>query len=101
MIITELDKEGIRSQTAKLIRSGKLGRQRCEVCGASETLAFHADYIDPTHIRWLCGRHKGEERMSDLQRSLLRSGLIAHYYTPVHIAGSREAPGALLAPGPG
>jgi hypothetical protein len=86
MIITELDKAWCRAVTAKLIRQGKLKRQTCEVCGARETLVHHIDYSDPGRIKWLCKRHKSEESMSALQRSLLRYGLIAYHRRPLDIA---------------
>jgi hypothetical protein len=86
MIITELDKAWGRAATAKLILQGKLKRQPCAVCGARETLVHHIDYSDPEHIKWLCKRHKSEEGISLLQRSLLRYGLMAHYRTPLDLA---------------
>ena len=86
MIITELDKAWCRAATAKLIRQGKLKRQPCEIYGARETLVHHIDYSDPEHIKWLCKRHKSEEGISLLQRSLLRYGLMAHYRTPLDLA---------------
>ena len=86
MIITELDKAWCRAATAKLIRQGKLKRRPCEICGARETLVHHADYSDPEHIKWLCKRHKSEEGLSALQRTLLRYGLMAHYCTSLDLA---------------
>ena len=86
MIITELDKTWCRAATAKLIRQGKLKRQPCAVCGARETLVHHIDYSDPERIKWLGKRHKSEESMSALQRSLLRFGLIAYHRRPLDIA---------------
>jgi hypothetical protein len=95
MIITELDKVWCRATTAKLIRQGKLKRQPCEVCGAKETLVHHIDYSDPEHIRWLCKRHKSEESMLALQRSLLARGLVAYYYQrPLAVACDLPHPGS-------
>ena len=86
MVITELDKAWCRAATAKLIRQGKLKRQPCEICGARETLVYHIDYCDPERIRWLCKRHKSEEDLSALQRTLLRYGLMAYHRTPLDLA---------------
>src|SRR5262245_37915301 len=86
MIITELDKAWCRAATAKLIRQGKLKRKPCEICAARETLVHHIDYSDPERVRWLCKRHKSEEGLSALQRSLLRLGLMAYYRTPLDLA---------------
>jgi hypothetical protein len=86
MIITELDKAWCRAATADLIRQGKLKRQPCAVCGGRETLVHHIDYSHPERVTWLCKRHKSEAHMSDLQRSLLRDGLLAYYRRPLDIA---------------
>ena len=55
-----------------LIRSGKLVRQPCEVCGgpAAESHAHHPDYSRPDDIRWLCGTchralHSGKLQLPD------------------------------------
>src|SRR6516162_8237163 len=94
MIITELDKTWCRAATAKLIRQGKLKRQPCAVCGARETLVHHIDYTDPEHIKWLCKRHKSEESLSALQRTLLRYGLRAYNSKALHIACGLAGPGS-------
>jgi hypothetical protein len=94
MIITELDKSWCRAATARLIRQGKLKRQPCEVCGARETLVHHLDYSDPERVTWLCKRHKGQESLSALQRSLLKRGLLANYYQrPLAVACHLPHPG--------
>lgn len=36
------------------IRSGKLIKQDCEVCGDPNTQAHHDDYRFPIRVRWLC-----------------------------------------------
>ena len=41
------------------IRSGKLIRQNCQVCGSPFTQSHHDDYNKPLEIRWLCiKRHR-------------------------------------------
>lgn len=45
-------------QTA--VRSGKLTRGHCEVCGSSETDGHHADYTKPLDVQWLCRLHHKE-----------------------------------------
>ncbi len=39
------------------LKSGKLIRQPCEVCGAEKTDAHHDDYSQPLSVRWLCRSH--------------------------------------------
>src|SRR6266404_5599266 len=94
MVITELDKAWIRATTAKLLRQGKLKRQRCAVCGAAQARHRHTDYSDPEHLRWLCKRHMNEQSLSVLQRSLLKDGLLSHYHTrPLDLALRLPDPG--------
>lgn len=40
------------------VRSGKISRNPCEVCGSSELVhAHHADYSMPLDVTWLCPLH--------------------------------------------
>ena len=40
------------------IRSNKLFREPCEVCGIEEKIhAHHDDYLKPLNVRWLCSSH--------------------------------------------
>lgn len=55
----EKKKEKCRQQTRQLIRSGKLKRQPCEVCGARAEL-HHNNYNDIYDIKWLCKKHHRE-----------------------------------------
>ena len=47
-------KHEARWQTSKAIKSGRLKRQSCEVCGEKRTQAHHEDYRKPLEVRWLC-----------------------------------------------
>ena len=42
---------------ARSIKSGKLKRQHCEVCGSENVQAHHEDYSKPLEVRWLCFKH--------------------------------------------
>ena len=42
---------------ASAVKSGKIERQPCEVCGAVKTDAHHDDYLKPLDVRWLCRKH--------------------------------------------
>lgn len=39
------------------LKSGKLTKQTCEVCGASKAEAHHDDYTKPLEVHWLCRSH--------------------------------------------
>lgn len=54
------DKALARHLVAKAIRSGKLARLPCEVCGAPESQGHHEDYSKPLDVRWLCFTHHRE-----------------------------------------
>lgn len=49
-----------RLAVANALRSGKLVRQPCEVCGAPKVHAHHDSYRKPLDVRWLCSKHHGE-----------------------------------------
>lgn len=42
------------------LRSGKLVKQPCEVCGSLVSQAHHADYSEPLIVRWFCDTHHKE-----------------------------------------
>ena len=47
----------------RAIRSGKLIRQPCEVCGSTDDVeAHHDDYNKPLDVHWLCTEHHGHTR---------------------------------------
>lgn len=39
------------------IRSGKIKRLPCEVCGSEKSHGHHDDYLKPFELRFLCARH--------------------------------------------
>ena len=52
-------KEKTRSKTKEAIKSGKLKRLSCEVCG-KKAECHHIDYSQPLNVRWLCRKHHAE-----------------------------------------
>jgi hypothetical protein len=42
------------------IRSGRMTRQPCEVCGEAKAHSHHDDYSKPLDVRWLCTTHHAE-----------------------------------------
>lgn len=49
-----------RWQVHRALRTGRLTRQPCEVCGAEKVHAHHDDYSRPLEVRWLCPAHHRE-----------------------------------------
>jgi hypothetical protein len=39
------------------IKSKKLFKEPCEICGKEKTHAHHDDYDKPLNVRWLCAEH--------------------------------------------
>lgn len=48
------------SRLAYAVRTGKIVRQPCEVCGDPKTQGHHEDYSKPLDVRWLCFKHHRE-----------------------------------------
>ena len=46
------------------LRSGKIQRQPCEVCGDQNGHAHHEDYSKPLDVIWLCPKHHKERHRS-------------------------------------
>lgn len=60
-----------RAYTREYIKSGKLVKGACEVCGSTKNVeAHHDDYDKPLEVRWLCRKHHNEHHHgSDEQRT--------------------------------
>ena len=50
------------------IKSGKLKRLPCEVCGNIKSQMHHPDYSKPLKVRWLCPKYHGEIRWISQKR---------------------------------
>ena len=54
-------KKNVRKMVQRAVRSGKILRGDCEVCGAMDNIhAHHDDYDKPFDVRWLCSDHHVE-----------------------------------------
>ena len=53
-------KDRVRSKTNWLVRTGKLKRKPCKICGETITEAHHRNYQDYLDIEWLCRKHHRE-----------------------------------------
>ncbi len=63
------EKERARMLVALAIQSGRLQRQRCEVCGIADAHAHHPDYSRPLDVQWLCRKHHKQEHSRLLRLS--------------------------------
>lgn len=56
------EKSRARDRVQKALKSGRLVRQPCEVCGSTvKVQAHHDDYSKPLDVRWLCFKHHRED----------------------------------------
>ena len=68
---SELDNDRIhkirvRSLTRSYIKTGKLVKKPCEICGYDKYVeAHHDDYNKPMDIRWLCRNHHREHHINE------------------------------------
>jgi len=46
-----------REKVYAAIRSGRLERRPCEVCGDIKSESHHEDYDKPLEVNWLCRKH--------------------------------------------
>jgi hypothetical protein len=72
---TEIFKKKCREATKSALRSGKIVRTRCKVCGSFPVYCHHKDYSNPLDVTWLCLRHHleihGKEKRWGIHDSML------------------------------
>lgn len=50
----------VRGKLYRAVKTGKIKKQPCEVCGNPKADAHHDDYNSPLEVRWLCRSHHAE-----------------------------------------
>jgi len=53
-------KSSANQKVKTALRSGKLFKEPCSVCGNIKSEAHHSDYREPLNIIWLCSLHHKE-----------------------------------------
>lgn len=59
----ERHKHEARWLARRAIKSGKITRRPCEICGNAKVDAHHDDYSRPLDVRWLCRPHHNEHHL--------------------------------------
>jgi hypothetical protein len=54
------EKNAARQAVSRGLRSGKISRKPCEVCGSIRVQSHHDDYSKPLAVKWLCFKHHRE-----------------------------------------
>jgi hypothetical protein len=60
------DKRAAQILVGSALRSGRLTKAACEVCGELKVDAHHDDYTKPLEVRWLCEKHHMQLHRKDL-----------------------------------
>lgn len=79
-----------RKRTNALIKSGRLTRKPCVVCGSADVVPHHEDYNDPWSVIWLCEDH--HSRYHDGEIALFGGTLRWDPARLTRIAGARGIP---------
>jgi hypothetical protein len=57
------EKIAIYSKLSKAIKSGRVKKTPCIVCGSVKSQAHHEDYSKPLDVTWLCVRHHADRHI--------------------------------------
>ena len=60
-MLANADRAKARELYRYALRSGKITRKPCSVCGSENTEGHHTDYSKPLEVIWLCRTHHLEE----------------------------------------
>jgi hypothetical protein len=61
--LTEKLKMAIRAKARRALKSGKIKKQPCEICGNITTEMHHDNYAKPLEVRWFCDLHHAKTRL--------------------------------------
>lgn len=57
------EKKYAHGKVARAIKSGRISKNPCEVCGDIDSEAHHEDCSKPLQVMWLCPKHHGERHV--------------------------------------
>ena len=60
------------TKMGEAVRSGKLKKLPCQVCGNKRTQGHHEDYAKPLDVVWLCTRHHADRHIHLRDRKTLK-----------------------------
>jgi len=56
-------KRSAKDRVKRAVKSGKLIRLPCEICGDKKSQGHHEDYNKPLDVLWLCAQHHRDRHM--------------------------------------
>ena len=59
------EKYAAHSAVSNALRSGKLQKETCAVCGDENSQAHHNDYTKPLDVVWLCSKHHAQVHVDE------------------------------------
>jgi len=59
-------------QSDAAIRTGKIKRLPCEICGKTDAQGHHEDYAKPMDLKFLCARHHADRHIHFRECELLK-----------------------------
>lgn len=59
------EKYAAHSAVSSALRSGKLQKETCAVCGDENSQAHHNDYTKPLDVVWLCQQHHAQVHVDE------------------------------------
>lgn len=59
------DRQKVKDAVRYALRTGKLTKTPCHVCGELEVQGHHPDYSRPLNVVWLCRQHHHEIHVND------------------------------------
>ncbi len=60
-------RNAVRMRVVYALRTGRLKRMPCEVCGETKAQAHHDDYSKPLDVRWLCQKHHLQHHKAEIR----------------------------------
>ena len=54
------------------VKSGKIQRMPCQICGNEKAQGHHEDYSKPFDVVWLCARHHADRHIHLRDRKTLK-----------------------------
>lgn len=56
-------KKYAQGQVARAIKTGKIKKEPCSICGNTNSEAHHEDYSRPLYVIWFCKKHHAERHI--------------------------------------
>jgi len=58
----------VQQKLRRAVKSGRVDKHPCEVCGDVKVHGHHDDYSKPLSVRWLCHKHHREHHLKEREK---------------------------------